>query len=636
MNRVAFACKAVSPSLNRLLQSVAPTTPTYPTVDTPGLVAALDSLDLLVTDDPERLNNVASMQREAIAGLKVLCVSRAMDAHVGQLSETLKRYGATPILRQSDAGVTNAVLRDLEMECLRRWMAVDGYHALLGHGPRDGGHVMMVGAGIVNLVTAWTLVTNGFSVTLLERSPDPRRASGDWRGYGCTYGGANARIFSLNESRNHTLKFAPMASGGAVLSNFFDQRVEDGGWLARPNLTAEEKSWTSRHNGGNRWMMEVYEEDILGFNRESENIWQSLQTQHPELFNNTNIRQGILRLYATEEQWKNAILKETQIGALVRVITAEQLCSEQPALLPSIMTGGIAGAIEVKGFSLGVQNLACNLISALEARGATLRFDTEAIAFEHSGEEVSGIQTANGVLRADHYVVCPGAYGENLMADLGIDNQIHSVLGAWYKLRNEAPRLNTSIKYSRAGLYADGAAEGANIVLGEEQGEGVIWVSSGHAYIGKDAHSAEPEEIERIFLGVRDTVRALFPRQFLEIELSGGFLKQDIRYCVRPWARECLGIFATIPAVNGKVVVTGGHNTGGFAQAPSVGQAVLNCLRGREHPMHRFYHPWRSVIFEDALARREEIATAHTLWHRRGVSGEMSRRGKTGPRRGTS
>ncbi len=634
MNRIAFACKAVSPSLNRLIRSVAPNAPTYPAVDDPGLVASLDSLDLLVTDDPERLNNVASMQREAIAGLKILCVSRSMDIHVSRLSETLKRCGATAILRQSDSGITNAVLRDLEMECLRRWMAVDGYHALLGHGPRNGGQVVMVGAGIVNLITAWTLVTNGFSVTLLERSPDPRNTSTDWRGYGCTYGGANARIFSLNETRNHTLRFVPTASGGTVLADFFGQRIEDGGWLARSHLTAEEKLWAAHHNGGNRWMMEVYEEDILGFNRESEGIWQSLQNQNPELFNNTNIRQGILRLYATEEQWKNAILKETQIGALVRVITAEQLCSEQPALLPSVMTGEIAGAIEVKGFSLGVQNLACNLMNALEARGATLRFETEALGFEHSGEEISGVRLANGVLRADHYVVCPGAYGERLMAELGIENQIHSVLGAWYKLRNEAPRLNTSIKYSRAGIYADGAAEGANIVLGEEHGEGVIWVSSGHAYIGKDAHSAGQDEIERIFLGVRDTVRALFPRQFSEIERSGGFSKQDIRYCVRPWARECLGIFTALPAVNGKVIVTGAHNTGGFAQAPSVGMAVLDCLRGREHPMHRYYHPRRTVIFEDALTRQRELTTAYTLWNRQGTAAEVAHRSGTRQRRG--
>jgi glycine/D-amino acid oxidase-like deaminating enzyme len=380
--------------------------------------------------------------------------------------------------------------------------------------------------------------------------------------------------------------------------------------------------------------MEVYEEDITGFNRESEGLWQALQSQSPELFNNTNLRQGIVRIYATEEQWKNAILKETQIGALVRIISPEQLCSEQPALLPSVMNGEIVGAIEVKGFSLGVHDLACNLLRALESRGATLRFDTEAIAFERSGEEISGVQVADGVLRADHYVVCPGAYGERLIADLGIENQIHSVLGAWYMLRNEAPLLSTSMKYTRSGIYADGAAEGANILVGEEDGESVVWVSSGHAYIGKDARSAGPDEIEQIFLGVRDTIRALFPRQFSEIERAGEFSKQDIRYCVRPWARECLGIFAAFRAVNGKVVVTGAHNTGGFAQAPSVGKAVLECLRGKEHTMHRLYHPRRTVIFEDALARQRETTTAYTMRNSQDATGEVARKSRTRPPRG--
>ena len=632
MNRVAFACKAAHTSLGRLIRAVAPT---YPSADDPALVASLDSLDLLVTDDPERFNQVASRQGEALAGLKILCVSRAMDTPMRRLSETLKRCGATAIFRQSESGITNEVLRDFEAERLRRWMAVDGYQTLLASGPRHGGQVVMVGAGIVNLITAWTLVNEGFPVTLLDRSPDPRTHSADWRKHGCTYGGANARIFSLSETRNHTLRFTSPVAGDPVLGNYFGKRIEDGGWLARSRLTEEEKIWTAQYNNGNRWMMEVYEEDILGFTRESEGIWQTWQRQYPELFHNTNLRQGILRLYSTEEQWTNAIQKETQIGALVRIIPAEQLRTEQPALLPAIMTGEIAGAIEVKGFSLGIHNLAYNLMGALESRGAMLRFNTEAIDFEYDGEEISGVQTAGGILRGDHYVVCPGAYGEPLMASLGIENQIHSVLGTWYKLQNDVPLLNSSIKYTRAGIYADGAAEGANVVLGTENGERVIWVSSGHAYIGKDARSAGQAEIEQIFLGVRDTVRALFPRQFSEIEARGGFSKQDIRYCVRPWARECLGIFAAFPAVNGKVVVTGAHNTGGFAQAPSVARAVLDSLRGKEHPMHRLYHPWRTNIFADSLARQREIATTYSMRGTRGMAGKTAPGGRVRPRRGT-
>jgi D-amino-acid dehydrogenase len=611
MNQVAFACRIRNTSLERLITLVAPT---YPSVNHPELRNSLERLDLLVSDDPAGLEQIALTQGEAIAGINILCVYPVMDSHVSRLSESLKKRSARVMLRESTLGLTNNVLRDIEQRYLRRGMIADGYHSLLNRGPADGGHVILIGAGIVNLVTAWTLANSGFRVTILERSPDPRKSPDSWRKHGCTHGGANARIFSLNESRNHTLRFFMSADGGVTLGDFFRRNIEENGWLARQALTSDEQSWISRHNGGNRWMMEVYEEDIVSFNQESELTWREWQEQYPALFQNTHFRAGVLRTYATEEQMKNAVMKEARIGSLRRILTPELLCSDYPALLPAVLNGDIKGAIEVQGFSLGIHSLSRNFMDALESRGARIAFDTDAVSFDRTDGEISGVVTNNGVLSADHFVICPGAYGENLIADLGIRNQIHSVLGAWYKLDQDVPRLPMSMKYTRAGTFADGAAEGANIVLGEENGKPVIWVSSGHAYIGKDARSASPDEVERIFRAVRDTVRALFPKHFAEIQRQGGFTRQDIRYCIRPWARECLGIFSISPAHKGKVVVTGAHNTGGFAQAPSVGRAVLDCLRGEEHPMHRLYHPDRTTQFENAIARRPVTGDAPIVW----------------------
>jgi len=72
-------------------------------------------------------------------------------------------------------------------------------------------------------------------------------------------------------------------------------------------------------------------------------------------------------------------------------------------------------------------------------------------------------------------------------------------------------------------------------------------------------------------------------------------------YCIWPWTPSGLGLFETAETSDGGlVVITGGHNTGGFARSPSVSRAVFAALRGHEHPMHTLYHPRRFRDFAHA------------------------------------
>ncbi|WP_217189303.1 hypothetical protein [Streptomyces buecherae] len=69
---------------------------------------------------------------------------------------------------------------------------------------------------------------------------------------------------------------------------------------------------------------------------------------------------------------------------------------------------------------------------------------------------------------------------------------------------------------------------------------------------------------------------------------------------MRPWTATSLGLYhvearqpRTAPQQGGLFIVTGGHNTGGFAQSPAIGRAVLASVCGASHPMHTLYHPDR-------------------------------------------
>jgi D-amino-acid dehydrogenase len=80
---------------------------------------------------------------------------------------------------------------------------------------------------------------------------------------------------------------------------------------------------------------------------------------------------------------------------------------------------------------------------------------------------------------------------------------------------------------------------------------------------------------------------------------------EPARFCVRPWTASSLGVFEVIPTVEGgRLVITGGHNTGGFAQAPAIAAAVLAELTGRRHTMDVLYHPLRMRHTELRPTRR--------------------------------
>ena len=103
-----------------------------------------------------------------------------------------------------------------------------------GFVPRAG-HVAIVGAGIVNLVTAWRLASAGYRTDVYDSGPGPVPAP-EWASHGCTMAGDNARMFTLTEADVYHRDIVVPLKGPSLLGI----AVSDGGWRAFP-----EHSWTS-------------------------------------------------------------------------------------------------------------------------------------------------------------------------------------------------------------------------------------------------------------------------------------------------------------------------------------------------------------------------------------------------------
>ncbi len=461
-----------------------------------------------------------------------------------------------------------------------------------GSGSLRGSTVTLVGAGIVNLMTAVELVERGAELEILDARPDPRTAP-SWQRLGATHGGGNARMFCFTEADNYNEKGHLVY---AKMHQVFRQTVSRGGWLAvdAERLQGPEQAWIDRFHALPRWRAEIFTEDIHRFTIASYPLWQRLQRDAPQLFEDVGYAPGILRLYAEREKAEAAEVLHGRLGSLIRSLDRDELVRLHPACRDAVEDGQIARGLEVRGFTLNIHDFVVRLLAHLEARGARLLWNRPVRRLERSADGlISGLRTDDGVVRSEHYVLSPGVYGGSLLEGTRSADKIQGILGLWLAFPNLEPRLRHSIKLHREGHVG----EDSNVTLGrDEAGRPSLFLGSGYGYLGsRDLDMASPE-IQRLFEALEETARRYFPAAYARA-LEDGTLAGTHRACVRPFTCTGLGVLEALGTeAGGRLVVAAGHNTGGFAQAPAVAEAVGATLEGKSHPMQALYDPERGIL----------------------------------------
>lgn len=459
--------------------------------------------------------------------------------------------------------------------------------------------VALVGTGAVNLVTALRLVERGYQVELHDQAPDPRDEA-PWTAYGCTRGGGDGRMFTLTEADSYNYRSHPGDDGTAGL---LDRPVSRGGWLvADPvRLVAPEHHWADRFHRMPTWLADSYCTDILAASRAAGIRWNQLIDVNPGLFtDDTGYRDGILRLYTDDDLFRAQVTRNEEVNATRRVLTPDQISVDHPALADACASGTVVGGIEVVGFTVNIHKFVARLVDTLEEKGAKFHWNTAVSGIDWLRPGlVDGLRTAKAdTIRGRHYVLSPGAYGDRLLRGTAAHRQIQGMLGVWLTLPNIEPSLTHSVKIARPGHRG----EETNVTLATDpDGAPVLVCGAGYGWTGLDPENIAPAELDALYAALDDTLRRVFPRAHSSARASG--LLDRRRLCVRPWTAASLGVFEQVPTADGgTLIVTGGHNTGGFAQAPAVADAVLDALEGRPHPMHSRYHPQRLERFHSGVA----------------------------------
>jgi D-amino-acid dehydrogenase len=455
--------------------------------------------------------------------------------------------------------------------------------------------VIMVGAGLVNLVTAYRLMENGWKVRVMDGAPEPS-AETPWMSLGCSHGGDDARMFTLSEMDNYNDR-----AFSVTMNGFFNNDVTSLGWRAcKPNsLTSEEESWISDYEVLPPWLANRYNQDIFSLSRDSKLNWERWHKREPDLFSSCETRQDILRIYSDPQHLRGAIDRQNRIGATIRVLSPEEVRAYEPGLSDAIDSGPISGGILVHGFTVNAHKFAAQLICRMKSKGSVFEWDKQLdrVVFDQKGD-VQGLICGDEIISAENYVVSPGAYGGGLLQGTRCEGRIHGVLGAWIRLPNLEPRLLHSLKVARKGHVT----EDANVTVATDaSGAPIIIIGSGYGYTGVDPFNVDSGLLQKIYDGLVDTAKRFFPRSYEASHTAGSGTETPtgrMKYCVRPWTSTGLGLFEMRPTgAGGSFIVTGGHNTGGFAQSPTVADAVASGLEGTRHEMHRLYHPDRAMSF---------------------------------------
>jgi D-amino-acid dehydrogenase len=274
--------------------------------------------------------------------------------------------------------------------------------------------VVVLGAGVVGVTTAWYLAKAGAEVTVIDRQPGPGMetsyANAGELSYGMTSPWAAPGV-PKKALRWLFMKRRPLFIWPLVSPTMW-------AWGARMLRNCNEAAY--RRNKARMVRISNYSRDCL-----------------PELVAETGIEfdmreRGTLQLFRTEKQLKGSQSDQevlAEFGSPFEVLDRDGCIAAEPALaqVREKFVGGLRLTSDRTG---DCRKFTVALAELLAARGVDFHYGQtiEQIAVE--GGRVVGIDCApEGRVTGDVYVCCLGTYGPRLLRPIAIDLPIYPVKG---------------------------------------------------------------------------------------------------------------------------------------------------------------------------------------------------------------
>ena len=278
--------------------------------------------------------------------------------------------------------------------------------------------VIVMGAGVIGVTSAWYLAKQGFEVTVIDRQP----------GAGLETSFANGAQISVSQSE-------PWAAPGAPFKVLKWLMKDDAPLLFRPKLEWHQLSW------GMRFMIECLPWRFRHNIREMVNLGLYSRVALQELRQETGIQydqitKGILQFYTNKDDFiaaQEASKLLQQYGIDREVKSADEAIQIEPAL--NHIRDRLAGATFAPTDESGDAHVFTkNLAELCRLRGVVFKYGAMIEAIEVDAGKISGVRLRHSTghtetAMADTYVCAMGSYSYLMLKPIGITIPVYPAKG---------------------------------------------------------------------------------------------------------------------------------------------------------------------------------------------------------------
>lgn len=401
--------------------------------------------------------------------------------------------------------------------------------------------VLVLGAGVVGMATAYYLWRDGHEVTVVDRNAGPADET--------SFGNAGGLCPSFA---------GPWAAPGMVSKVMRMLLQTDAPIRFRPQASLHQWRWIAR------WMAECdperYRRNKLRMQRVAHYSLACLRSLVDEagLHDFDFHADGTLWLFRTPQEAELGRLAARALdtfGVPWRWLEPHEVDASEPALAQR--TAPITGALQLPADASGDSHrFARSLAQLLSAKGVSLRFHTTIDALETEGERITGVRTSSGRLEADACVVALGNQAPFLLRPLGIALPVYPLKGysITVPLLADAPDIRTALMDEH------------NKVMISRLGGRIR--AAGMAELGGYGLSAHPARRDMLLRVVREFI----PRGLDESQVS-------FWAGLRPMTPDGPPILG--PTRWKGLFLNSGHGSNGWTQACGTSRIVASLVAGR-------------------------------------------------------
>lgn len=273
--------------------------------------------------------------------------------------------------------------------------------------------IVILGAGVIGVTSAWYLARAGHEVTVIDRQPASALETSFANAGEISPGYASP--WAAPGIPQKAMKWLFMKHAPLIIQPRPD--LAKISWVAQMLMNCTSAAYAT--NKSRMVRLAEYSRDCLMELRRDTGISYDERTQ------------GTLQVFRTQKQvdaaYKDiAVLKAD--GVPFEVLDADGCVAAEPGLAPS--RDKIAGGLRLPGDETGdCFKFTTSLAAMAEAAGVTFRYGVDIQALESDLGRITAVRTSKGRVTADAFVVALGSYSPALVKSLGIRLPVYPVKG---------------------------------------------------------------------------------------------------------------------------------------------------------------------------------------------------------------